>query len=118
MSRPKSDPDGAYAEEAPLMALFGTPARTKLVSVFVAERGRDLSVSELARQAGIARSTVYDHLDELQELGVVEHTRDTRDGHSKRYELNEESEIGERLYELEGLTLQRLLERRDDVERH
>lgn len=116
MSQPKTDPDGAYADEAPLMALFGAPARTKLISVFVAERGRDLSVSELARQAGIARSTVYDHLDDLQTLGVITHTRDTRDGHSKRYQLNDESDLGELLYQLEGLTLRRQLENRDDVD--
>lgn len=100
----------AYAEEAPLMALFGTPARTKLISVFVAERGRDLSKSELARQAGISRSTVYDHLDALDELGVIEHVRDTQDGHSARYALDESTDVGELLYKLEGVTLRRLLE--------
>ena len=100
----------AYAEDAPLMALFGTPAKTKILSVFVAERGRDLSKSEIARQAGVARSTVYAYLDEFLALGVIEETRTTRAGHSTRYELDEESEIAETLYELEGLTLRRLLE--------
>lgn len=99
----------AYADDAPLMALFGRPAKTKLLSVFVAERGRDLSKSELARQAGIARSTVYDHLDDLIKLGVVRNTRTTDAGHSARYQLNEDSDIAEKLYELEGLTLKELL---------
>jgi len=99
----------AYAEDAPLMALFGTPARTKLLSVLVAERGRDLSKSELARQAGIARSTVYDHLDDLVRLGVVEH-RETQGGHSTRYQLDEDSPIAELCYQLEGVTLRRLLD--------
>lgn len=100
----------AYADGAPLVHLFGTPARTKILSVFIAERGRDLSKSEIARQAGVARSTVYDHLDELERLSVIEHTRDTQAGHSERYQLNEESEIAEHLYQLEGVTLRRLLE--------
>jgi Fe2+ or Zn2+ uptake regulation protein len=100
----------AYADDTPLTHLFGTPARTKILSVFVAERGRDLTKSEVARQAGVARSTVYDHLDELEELGVVEHTRDTQGGQSKRYQLAEDSEIAEYLYKLEGVTLRRLLE--------
>lgn len=99
-----------YAEEAPLLALFGAPAKTKILSVFVAERGRDLSKSEIARQAGIARGTVYDYLDEFINLGVVVETRRTQAGHSARYQLNEDSEIAERLYQLEGLTLRRLLE--------
>lgn len=109
MSEASSESE-AYADDAPLMHLFGTPARAKIVSVFVAERGRDLSKSEIARQAGVARSTVYDHLDELAELGVIEHTRDTQAGHSERYQLNEDSPISEYLYKLEGVTLRRLLE--------
>jgi len=100
----------AYADGAPLMALFGTPARTKLLSVFVAERGRDLSKSEIARQAGVARSTVYDHLSALVDLGVIEITRTTGDGYSERFQLHEDSEIAQKLYELEGVTLRRLLE--------
>lgn len=101
----------AYAEDAPLMALFDTPAKTKLLSVFVAERGRDLSKSEIARQAGVARSTVYDHLDVFVDLGVIEKSRTTGDGYSERFQLDEDSEIAEKLHELEGVTLRRLLER-------
>lgn len=104
----------AYADDAPLMALFGTPARTKLLSVFVAERGRDLSKSEIARQAGVARSTVYDHLNDLVDLGVIEQSRTTGDGYSERFQLDEESDVAEKLYELEGVTLRRLLERDED----
>lgn len=102
--------DGAYSEDAPLMSLFGSPARTKILSVFVAERGRDLTVSQLARQAGVSRSSVYNHIDELLELGVVEESRTTNDGHSPLYQLNDESEIADLCYKLEGITLRRLLE--------
>lgn len=115
MSEPASETD-AYADGTPLMHLFGTPARTKILSVFVAERGRDLSKSEIARQAGVARSTVYDHLNDLDDLGVIEHTRDTQDGHSERYQLNEDSDIADYLYKLEGVTLRRLLEMDTQVE--
>lgn len=92
------------------MALFDKPAKTKLLSVFVAERGRDLSKSDAARMAGISREIVYDHLPELEEMDVVEHTRDTQGGHSPHYALNEDSEISEYLVKLEGVTLKRLLE--------
>lgn len=99
----------AYADGAPLMALFGTPAKTKILSVFVAERGRDLSKSDIARLAGISRSTVYEHLDDLRHLGVVEKSRTMQDGYSERFQLDGDSEIARTLYELEGLTLDRLL---------
>ena len=64
------DPEEAFADGTPLVELFGKPGRTKLISVFVDERENDLNVSELARQAGVARSTVYDHLDDLVEVVV------------------------------------------------
>lgn len=100
----------AYAEDAPLMALFGTPAKTRILSVFVAERGRDLSKSEIARQAGVSRSTVYEYLDGFLALGVVEETRTTQAGHSTRYQLDEGSELAETLYQLEGQSLRQLLD--------
>lgn len=98
----------SYAEDSPFMPLFGQPARTKILAAFVSERGRDLNVSYVAKLAGVARSTVYDHLDELRELGVVEHTRDV--GGSPMYQLNENDEIAEQLVKLEGVTLARLFE--------
>ena len=97
----------AFAEGTPLVELFGKPGRTKLISVFVDERENDLNISELARQAGVARSTVYNHLDDLVELGIVQETRET--GPSTRYQLNNDDEIAELLYQLDGLVLKRLL---------
>lgn len=107
----------AYAEGTPLMALFGTPARTKILSVLISERGRDLSKSEIARQAGVSRTTVYEHIEELVELGVVQHTRKTRDGQSQRYQFDDERRIGAALHQLEGVTLRRLLELDGKLER-
>lgn len=104
----------SFADNAPLMELFGKPARTRLLSVFVDEGDFDLNVTELARQAGLARSTVYNHLDDLQDLGIIEQTRET--GNSKRYRLNNDSKIAELLTKLEGVTLRTLLENRDDVD--
>lgn len=97
----------AFAEGTPLVELFGQPAKSRIISVLVDERSRDLTISEIARQAGIARSTVYDHLDQLQEIEVVVETRET--GPSTRYQLAD-NEIGRRLYELDGLVLQQLLD--------
>lgn len=97
-----------FATDTPLLHLFGTPARTKLLAVFVDEREFDLSITELSKQAGLARSTVYDHIDDLLAVNVIEETRET--GRSTRYQLNEDSDIAQALYELDGLVLQRLLE--------
>lgn len=108
MSEATTESREAYADDAPLVRLLGTPARVRIASVFIAERGRDLTKSEVARQAGVARSTVYDHLEDLERLGVVEHTRTEAD-YSPRYRLAEDSAVATKLHELEGVTLQRLL---------
>lgn len=100
----------AFADGTPLVELFGDGARARMLAVFVDERSRDLNVSEIARQAGIARSTVYDHLDSLEDIGVIVHTRKT--GASDRYQLAE-NEIGDYLYKLEGVTLRRLVEMKE-----
>lgn len=102
--------EGEMIEDSPLVSLFKAPARVHILQAFVAEKGRDLTVSDVARLSDTARSTVYRHLDELQDLGVIEHTRDGQDGHSPMYQLNEDSEIAEYLYKLEGVTLRKLLE--------
>lgn len=94
----------------PLATLFGSPARVRILEAFVAERGRDLTVSDVARLSDTARSTVYRHLEDLKELGVIVHTRDTGDGHSSRYQLNDDNDIAKLLFKLEGVTLRRLLE--------
>lgn len=98
-----------FADGTPLVELFGQPARARIISVLVDERQYDLTISEIARQAGVARSTVYDHLDDLIDLNVAVETR--QEGNSQRYQLAD-TEISQRLYELDGLVLNRLLEAR------
>ena len=105
--------EDSFVDGTPLVNLFGKPARVRILSVMIDEREVDLSITEIAQQAGIARSTVYDHLDYLLELGVIEHTRTS--GASDRYQLDSNNEIAELLYQLDGVVLRRQLELRDDV---
>jgi DNA-binding IclR family transcriptional regulator len=98
----------AFADGTPLVELFGGGARARIISVFVDERSRDLSISEIARQAGVARSTVYDHLGSLEETRAVEHTR--KSGSSERYQLAD-NDLGELLYQLDGVMLHKLMQR-------
>ena len=101
-SNAKSE-DTAFAEEAALTSLLGTHPKVKILVVLLSE-GRDINVSEIAKQAGMSRSTVYNHLGALQELGVVEKTREIRG--SPLYQLNRESEVAKRLGELEWTLLE------------
>ena len=103
-------PDSTTEEKsAPLEAIFGESARASIIGAFVAERGRELSVSDVARLAEVSRSTVYRHIDDLLALGVVEHTRDGDAGHSPRYTLAD-TQVAELCWKLEGAMLKTLLE--------
>jgi len=97
----------AYADKTPLIELFGDSARARIIAATVGNRKHDLSASELARQAGIARPTVYDHLDDLRDIEAVEVVRETSQG--KRYGLAD-SDLGELLRKIEGVALKNLLE--------
>ncbi len=94
--------EGAFAEAHPFMDLFGTPGRTKVLAAFVGERGREITVSYAAQLAGVSRSTVYNHLDTLKEMGVI--NASSHNG-NPYYTLNEESDLGRELYRLEGIAL-------------
>lgn len=103
---PRTETTETYADDTPLLELFGDTARTRIVSALLGT-DVDLSASELARQAGIARPTLYDHLDDLEALGVLEVARETTQG--KRYQLAE-GDLGEQLERTEGVALRNLLE--------
>jgi len=95
----------AYADDTPLVDLFGESARTRILAAVVGNRQRELNVSELARQAGVARPTVYDHLDDLIDIGAIEER-------GKRYTLAD-SDLGEMLHKTEGTALKNQLEAED-----
>jgi len=103
----ETETNEAYADDVPLTHLFGESARTKIIAALVGNKNRDLSASELARQAGIARPTVYEHIDDLAEIGAVDVDRETKQG--KRYRLSD-GDLGESIDNTAGYALRNLLE--------
>lgn len=103
----RDDTTGNLAEEGPIATLFNGPARTRIIEAFVANSSRELNVSDIARLSDTARSTVYRHIEELEELEII---KPVGEG-TKRYTLNTGDEIAEFLNKLEGVTLKRLLEK-------
>lgn len=87
-----------YTDNAALTRLFGESPRTKILAVLL-QQGRDTNVSTIADVGGMSRSSVYRHLDDLIELGVVEKTREI--GGSPLYQIDEDSRVSEKLAELE-----------------
>jgi len=93
MSIEAKDDTETYAEGTALTRLFGGSAKTKLIAALLSESDVDLNVTDLADLAGVHRSTVYEHINDLEELGVVEQTRKV--GGSPMYRINKDSEVAE-----------------------
>lgn len=94
----KSTEDTAFAEEAVLTNLLGGHPKVKILSVLLSE-GHDINISQIAEQAGVSRSTVYNHIDDLEDLQVIEETREI--GGSHLYQINRQSSIAKKLAQLE-----------------
>ncbi|MCG1004348.1 MULTISPECIES: helix-turn-helix domain-containing protein [Halobacterium] len=94
----QTENEASYAEQTALTDLFGDHPKTKILAVLTAE-SRDINITRLAEMAGSSRSTIYDHIDDLQEIGVVEQTRKV--GGSPLYQLNRDSETAKKLAQLE-----------------
>lgn len=93
-----------YAEGTPLPLIFGDTPKTKIIAALLSEASRDINISDIARLAGVSRSAVYEHLDDLIDLNIVEETREM--GGSTLYQINTESALVEQIAELEASFLE------------
>lgn len=101
MSTPAPDNDGEaapFAEQTAITGVIGDHPKVKILSV-LSNEPRDISVSRIAELSGMSRSTIYDHLGDLQELGVVEKTREM--GGSPLYELDKSDEVAKKFAQLQ-----------------
>lgn len=87
-----------YAEQTALTQLLGDHPKVKILAVLLSE-GHDINVSRIAELAGMSRSTVYNHIDDLINLNVVEKTREI--GGSPMYQINRDSDVAKKLGQLE-----------------
>lgn len=94
--------DPAFAEQTVLTELLGDHPKVKILAVLLSE-GRDINISEIAKQAGMSRSTVYNHIHDLEDLAVVDQTREISG--SPLYQLNRQSPIAKNLAQLEWVLL-------------
>jgi len=71
----------------------------KILTALLSENDRDLNATEIARLAGIDRSTFYEHLDDLLDYEMIVETR--RVGNSQMYAINRENPAAEALAQME-----------------
>lgn len=63
----------------PLVQLFGSSGRTRIVEAFLGKRGTELTAAEVGKLAGVDRSTVSRNVDALVDVGLLER-RETPSG--------------------------------------
>lgn len=99
--------DGAnsekYAEDTPLTWVFGNHPEPKLIAAYMSERFRDINVTTVAEIAGLSRSAVYNHRDELEEFGIINQTREM--GGGDLHQLNQDNEFAKLLFTIEDKLL-------------
>lgn len=90
---------GPYGGGEVVHEVLGDHPRTRIVFTLIAQARRgedhDLNPSDLARMAGLERTTVYNHLDDLVETGIIEESRTV--GNSTMYRINKDSEAAKGL---------------------
>lgn len=87
------------AEDTVLTDVLGTHAKVKILVVLLSHNNQDINPTEIARLAGIDRSTFYDHIDDLLAYDLVERTRTV--GNSPMYRINRDSPAAEDLAQFE-----------------
>lgn len=89
----------SYADDTVLTDVLGPHAKVRILTVLIANSHRDLNPTEIARLAGIDRSTFYQHIDDLLAYGLVEQSRTV--GNSPMYRIDRDSDAAEDLAQLE-----------------
>jgi len=77
--------------QEPFVEVLNGEARLKIIAALLDTHHRDVNITELAERSGVARSTIYEHIDDLVELGVVYETREM--GSSQMYQINSNSPV-------------------------
>jgi DNA-binding MarR family transcriptional regulator len=89
-------------DESPLLKMFESPSRVKILHALFHAPSEQLSVSELENKTGVHRSTIYRNIDQLVGLGVVNQVQNEEP--QTYYTLNYESPISAGLKTIEKAT--------------
>lgn len=95
-----------------LVSVLGDHPRTKLLAVFIGNAEMSFTAAEAADYAGLSRGTVYEHIPDLTEPGLVEKVG--KQGNSKLYRLNTDSDAARALAEFEWRLVEALAENDED----
>jgi predicted transcriptional regulator len=94
------EPGDMYREnrESVILTLFGSSPKTRILDLFLDNPLFEFTKNEIIKDLGMAKSTLYAFLPELEKEGIIKETR--KIGKASLYRLNSESPL---VHELKSL---------------
>lgn len=80
----------AGPEGSAVIDVLGDHPKTRILLALLTDPDRDYNVTDVARLADTDRSTVYRHVDDLIENGLVRRTR--KSGNAPMYQIDHDSD--------------------------
>ncbi len=81
-----------------LLKAFGYTPKLRIMDIFMTNPYFDFSKSELVKELGMSKQTLYKNFDDLEELGMVKVSR--RIGRAVLYKINMQHPLVKRLYDM------------------
>jgi len=92
----------------PTRILFGDSSIAKVLDFLIDNQEFDYSITDIAKGAEIAWSTLHEFWSDLVKLGVVKKTRKV--GRAELYKLNQENPLVKKLIEIDILVSKQLIQ--------
>lgn len=98
-----------------LVDIFGNYPQVRVLDFLIENRNYDYSLSDIARGSDVSRPTLYEMIDGLVELGIVQETR--RNGNARMFAIDVQRRIVQKLsgfdFELSKKLIRNELTRQD-----
>ena len=95
-------------EKSVFIEVFGNYPLIKVLDFLITFREFDYPLTEIAKNSGIAWSTLHEIFPKLVELGVVIETRQI--GRARLFKLNEDNSISQKLIEMDEKLMRYFME--------
>jgi len=103
-------------ERSLLLRFTGDAPLFRMIDFLIEHKGMDFSKTDIARGAGIARASVFNHWDTMETFQIVKQTRQY--GKTRLYTLDTGSQVTRRLLELERTLIARKIHAKKEAAAH
>jgi DNA-binding transcriptional ArsR family regulator len=101
--------DETGPEGSVVIDVLGDHPKTRILLALLTDPDRDYNMTDIARLADTDRSTVYRHIDDLLDTGLVTQTR--KAGNAPMYQINHDSDAARAFGRFEWEVIKALGER-------